>query len=92
LGRKLDTVVIEFPIPNITTYLASLSSYRISNTPKNIFMASSIVTVSSNTNFRELPINSHWFVESFALKRNVQRRTYVGTLSLKRWYGSLPSA
>lgn len=90
-GRLLDSVSLEIPIESWTTYATALSSYRVVNHPKNIFMACSILTVSSNANFTEFPVGSHWFVESFAIRRNVQRRLYIGILSLKRWYGDLPA-
>ena len=93
MGRKLDTFVIEFPIPNMTASLTALpSDARVRNTPKNLFLASSILTVTDNTYTTELPVGSNWFVESFSLKRTSARRMYVGTLTLKRWYGDLPVA
>jgi adenine-specific DNA methylase len=92
MGRKLDAVTIEFPIQDMAATLAALADSRIANTPKNIFLASSILTVETNTNTTELPVGSHWFVDSFELTRSFQRRMYVGTLSLLRWYRDLPVA
>jgi len=90
-GRMLDTVTIEFPINNLSSYLASLASYRIVNTPKNIFLVGSILTAQYSGDFREIPTNSTWFVESFSIRRNVSRKLRIGNLVLKRWYGMLPS-
>jgi len=91
-GRLLDSVSLEIPIPDINAYVTDTTPYRVVPHPKNIFMASSILTVNANVNFKEFPISSHWFVESFVLRRNVQRRLYIGLLTLKRWYGALPTA
>jgi hypothetical protein len=91
-GRMLDAVSIEFPINNITTWLSNTASHRVKNTPKNLLMVSSILTVGSNTNYKEFPIGSHWFVEEFDIRRNVQRRIRIGKLALKRWYQDLPTA
>ncbi len=91
MGRMLDGVTIEFPIKNLTEKLAELSAYRVVNVPKNIFMCSSVLTVTGNDNYKEFPSGSKWYVESFSIKRNAQRKLRIGSLSLKRWYGDLPT-
>lgn len=92
-GRALDTLTITFQIKDIKSYLNGISSEcRVANTPKNMFMVSSILTVDpSSSGYEDLPVNSRWFVEVFSIKRNVSKRLYTCSLTLRRWYRDLPS-
>lgn len=86
-GKQPDVVKIEGKlcmVKDVTTYLAGISG-RACNTLFNVFLPCSILTGSSS----ECPeINGEWIVDTFKIKRNLQKRDIVAfELILYKWYG-----
>lgn len=89
-GRQPDTIKIEgklCKVSEVTQYLNALSGYRSVNTLYNVFLPCSIL-IGSSTNCPE--INGNWIVDTFKIKRNLQKRDLVlFELVLNKWYEAL---
>lgn len=92
LGKQPDVIKIEGKlcmVSEVETYLAGLS-HRPCNTLFNVFLPCSIVSATSS----ECPeANGNWLVDTFKIKRNLQKRDIVSfELVLYKWYAALPGA
>lgn len=90
-GKKVDVLVLEVRIGDTQEqldYMSAISAYRLSNTqsPRNIFMAGSLLIASAGYGFQEIPSGSKWFVNSWRVREGVSQRIMHGDLELYRWY------
>lgn len=94
-GMKVQTVTLDgyfpyrYPDEFWDVFMVGLSAYREKCTTKNIFLVGSILTVTKNSTFNDLPIGSTWYVKRYSYVREIQHPDSAGfNIVLWRWWES----
>jgi len=92
-GKKVQVVTLEgyfpyrYPDDFWNVFMAALSPYLYLCVPKNIFLCGSVIQVSKNVTFPDLPVGSYWYIKRYTYKRGVDMPEVAGfNLVLWRWY------
>jgi len=88
LGKKLESVVLNIRLGNSAEVQAlctnAASSRSNGCTPKNLFVAGSILAI-SGASHPELTSATYWYVESWSTRMGTGQRIMVGDLALLEW-------
>ena len=93
-GLKIPTISVtgyfpyRYPDEFWDVFMPTLSEYRHVNSVKNVFLAGSLLIVSSsNVIMSELPVESKWFIKKYTWKRDASHPDRGQfNLILYRWF------